>query len=213
MPALASTVLPETEVRIADYRRLLNSIIARIDRLLEFATDPAMNLAEEIRKLQGERDAAVAPVNKVRAERDTAVAELHKRDSMLAELRRLIARRDLTLMELRKELKAQEAAQANAIKSMKGELAKQKQLFERKIEELEKQHRKELKIVEARSQIELNELRKKMEQREMKREEAVDKQSDQRDQFADLLPNYSSPRAATSPGHEKKAHRKPTSRK
>jgi hypothetical protein len=99
-------------------------------------------------------------------------------------LRRLIARRDLTLMELRKELKAQEAAQANAIKSMKGELAKQKQLFERKIEELEKQHRKELKIVEARSQIELNELRKKMEQREMKREEAVDKQSDQQDQFA-----------------------------
>ena len=52
----AAVIADEANRRIEIYRRLLPQFISHIDQLLEYATDPAMSLAEEVRQLRRERD-------------------------------------------------------------------------------------------------------------------------------------------------------------
>jgi hypothetical protein len=203
----------EASLRIKTYRGLLKQIIAHVDQLLEVATDPAVNLAEEVRQLRVERDSVLAELQHLRTKRDFEAAELQQlrveRDSEAAKLGRLRAATGLTLEGLRKKLKASEAAHTNAVKSTKGELARQKDSYEGKIDEIEKRHRKELDRVKIASRIENTELRKKVEKGATKANETKDTQQSREEDFAVLLPRYSSPRVPNASQHDGK--RKPLS--
>src|SRR5262249_8687004 len=160
----------KASLRIEEYLRLLPQIIMHFDQLLEFATDPAMNLAEEIRQLRRERDLVLIDLQRLLASRDSQNVELQQLRSALQQLRSEIANLDLlrkgkemTLAGMRQLLKTSERARSNAVASTAGELAKLKELHKKQIDEIEKRHRTELEHAKARSEIAINELRKKAE--------------------------------------------------
>jgi hypothetical protein len=203
--------------RVDAYRSLLKTIITHLDQLLEFATDPAMSLAEEISRLHRERTSDLTELHQLRTERDSQLSELRQlraeRDLATAELRRIRSARDLTLARLRKELKAAEVAQTQAVSSYQGELAQQKKTYDRRIEETQQQHTKELERLRIASRIESNEWRKKLKESEAKLTGTINNNPQiQPEEFSTLVQNYLSPRVSSSPQKEGKRNLKATSR-
>ena len=208
------SIADEANRRIEIYRRLLPQFISHIDQLLEYATDPAMSLAEEVRQLRRERDSKLTEVGELRTKRNSEAAQLQRLradlDAETRKLNRVHASADLRVADLRKKLNAGDLAYSNAVKSTKGELAKQKELYERKMEEVEKRHKKELVIAKLGSRIAA--AANKAEKGDRQDKETSGGQSTKQEDFATFLQNYSSPRVSISSQHQRKQHPKTVSR-
>jgi hypothetical protein len=73
----------DLQQRLDSYDPLLDNIIRQLDELLEYATDPALQLVEEVLQLRIARDSLLGQLNHACRERDALRAEVEKMESVL----------------------------------------------------------------------------------------------------------------------------------
>jgi hypothetical protein len=186
----------ESNIRIEDLRSELKQIITIIDKLLEFATDPAMNSVEEIKRARRQRDRARLERDQAMRERDQAMRE---RDLLRAEAAQLRAKPTAATAELKKRrgdnsmlrklrhLQANELALVTALESMKrrvAELESENTELESELDRIIERYRGEMERL---SIAKIKEDRKMVEKVERKNQDAISGQQSLQKEFQSLL--------------------------
>jgi hypothetical protein len=149
----------DLQQRLDSYGPLLDSIIQQLNELLEYATDPALQLVEEVLQLRTARDSLLGRLNHACRERDALRAEVLKMGSLLQQAHYAKEHAESTAAELREELEARAAAHDHDIRSLKGELASKDRSHDEAMNKLRTQHGAEKAQLQAAHKIEISDVR------------------------------------------------------
>jgi hypothetical protein len=180
--------------RLDAFGPLLDSMIRQLNELLEYATDPTLQLVEEVHRLRIERDSLSGQLNHTSKERAAMRAYEKKAHSFAQDA--LFAKRvaEMAAAKLSKELMARNAALEREIRIIKVDLAAKQRSHERTVERLKQQHEAEIANLRAAHKVEMSNLMRRAEK--ANRPIPSEKQSRQ-DEFAELLSKSSPPRVST----------------
>jgi hypothetical protein len=178
--------------RLDAYGPLLDNIIRQLNELLEYATDPAVQLVEEVLQLRIERDSLLGQLNQACKERDALRANEKEMHSFAQNAHYAKRAAELVAADSREELTACKAAHERDIRSIKGELAAKQRAHEETIEKLKKQHDAEIAKLRAAHKIEMSDLATRAETAANR--PIPSKDQSRREEFAELLSKSPSPR-------------------
>jgi cell division septum initiation protein DivIVA len=189
----------DLQKRLDAYGPLLDNIIRQLNELLEYATDPALQLVEEVLRLRIERDSLSGQLNHAGKERDAMRADVRKTRSFAQEADYAKRAAEATAAELSEELEARLAAHERDTRSLKGDLAAKQRTHGEAIEKLKREHNGEIAKLRAAHKIEMSDLEKRAEKRAEKAANRPIPSKDQsrREEFVALLSKSSSPRVPT----------------
>jgi hypothetical protein len=191
----------ELQERLDSYGPLLDKIITQLNALLEYATDPALQLVEEVMKLRIARDSLLGQLQRACEECKALRAELSKVEARSRQDHYVKNHAESMVHKLRAELVELTALREHDIKSLKGELAAKDRLHEEAIDKLRAEHSAEKAKLRAAHNIEMNELRRNAEKAANR--PIPSKDQSRQEEFAQLL-SQSSPLQEASINAKKK---------
>jgi uncharacterized small protein (DUF1192 family) len=185
----------DLQKRVDAYGPLLDNIIKQLNELLEYATDPALQLVEEVLRLRIARDSLSTQLHHACKERDAFRADVKGMRSFVQQAHYAKNRAKFAAIELRAELETRITVLEHEVKSLKGELASKDRAHEKAINKLRTQHCTEIAQLQAAHTLEMNDLRRRAE-RAANRPIPTKDQS-RREEFIELLSESPSPRVST----------------